>query len=185
MNDLKKIRIDDETFLREVQTTDALDIFQAIDSGRDHLGPWLPFVALTLSESDSEEFVRSVTNAPESSKEYVFIINSRGHFSGLIGFKQTDRTNRKTEIGYWLAQSATGRGIATESVRALLRFAFDSLGMNRVQIKCATGNEKSKNIPKRLGFVFEGIERDGELLSDGKFTDIEVYSMMKREFIEK
>ena len=185
MNNLKTIRLDGETYLRQVQASDASEIYRAIDSGRDHLDPWLPFVALTLAESDSEEFVNSVINAPESSKEFVFIINSREQFSGLIGFRQTDRANRKTEIGYWLTHSATGRGIATESVRALLRFAFGSLGMNRVQIKCATGNERSKNIPKRLGFVYEGIERDGELLSDGKFTDIEVYSMMKREFVEK
>ncbi len=184
MNNLKTIQIDGETFLREVQASDALDIFRAIDSGRDHLGRWLPFVALTLSESDSEEFVRSVIDAPEGSREFVFIINSGGLFSGLIGFKLTDRANKKTEIGYWLAHHATGRGIATKSARALLEFAFGPLGMNRVQIKCATGNEKSKNVPKRLGFTFEGIERDGELLSDGKFTDIEVYSMLKHEFVK-
>lgn len=184
MKDLKKIQIDDDTYLREVQDSDALDIFRAIDSGREHLGRWLPFVAMTLSESDSEEFVRSVTSAPIQSKEFVFIINLGGCFAGLIGFKTTDRANRKTEIGYWLALQATGKGIVTKSVSALLRFAFSELGMNRVQIKCATANEKSKNIPKRLGFSFEGIERDGELLSDGKFTDIEVYSILKHEFVE-
>jgi len=54
--------------------------------------------------------------------------------------------------------------------------------MNRIQIKCASGNIPSKKIPQRLGFSLEGIERDGELLSDGKFTDLEVYSMLKKDF---
>ncbi|MFV0598592.1 MAG: GNAT family N-acetyltransferase, partial [Bacteroidales bacterium] len=54
--------------------------------------------------------------------------------------------------------------------------------INRIQIKCAVGNIPSKNVPKRLGFVFEGIEREGELLSSGVYTDIEVYSKLKSEF---
>jgi len=65
--------------------------------------------------------------------------------------------------------------------KALLHFAFDELNINRVQIKCAVGNTPSKNIPKRLGFKFEGIERDGELLVDNQFTDIEVYSLIKKD----
>ena len=46
----------------------------------------------------------------------------------------------------------------------------------RIQIKCAVENRSSSNIPKRLGFKFEGIERDGEPLIGNVFTDLEVYS---------
>jgi ribosomal-protein-serine acetyltransferase len=53
--------------------------------------------------------------------------------------------------------------------------------MNRVQIKCAIGNMPSNNIPKRLGFKFEGIERGGELLTGGVFTDLAVYSKLKND----
>ena len=63
-----------------------------------------------------------------------------------------------------------------------MKFAFDELDVNRVQIKCATENIQSKKIPQKLNFTFEGIERDGELLAGGKFTDIEVYSLLKNEF---
>jgi len=41
------------------------------------------------------------------------------------------------------------------------------------------GNFPSKRIPRNLGFVLEGIERDGELLTGGIFTDLEVYSKLK------
>jgi ribosomal-protein-serine acetyltransferase len=54
--------------------------------------------------------------------------------------------------------------------------------MNRIQIKCANGNIPSKNIPKRLGFILEGIEREGELLCDGHFTNLEVYSLLCKDF---
>jgi ribosomal-protein-serine acetyltransferase len=69
----------------------------------------------------------------------------------------------------------------TRSVERLCDFAFNELGINRIQIKCAVGNSASSNIPKRLGFIFEGIEREGELLSNGFFTDLEVYSKLKHE----
>ena len=73
------------------------------------------------------------------------------------------------------------KGIITQSMRALVDFAFDELEMNRVQVKCAVANYASKNIPQRLGFQKEGIERDGELLTDGKFTNLEIYSLLKKD----
>ena len=89
--------------------------------------------------------------------------------------------NRITEIGYWLSEKAQGKGIMTRAVKKLIAFAFEERGMNRIVIKCAVGNTKSKNIPKRLGFTYEGTERDGELLAGGIYTDIEVYSLLKRD----
>jgi ribosomal-protein-serine acetyltransferase len=89
--------------------------------------------------------------------------------------------NRKTEIGYWLSEKFQGQGLVTKSVSELCHFAFQKLDMNRVQIKCAVGNTPSANIPKRLNFTFEGIERQGELLIGNIFTDLEIYSKLKGE----
>jgi len=58
----------------------------------------------------------------------------------------------------------------------ILHFTFDLL--HRIQIKCGTGNIRSKKIPQRLHFQLEGIERDGELLSGEQFTDLETYSLL-------
>lgn len=64
----------------------------------------------------------------------------------------------------------------------LLQLAFEKLNINRVQIRCAVGNSASSNIPKCLGFIFEGIEREGELLSTGKYSDLEVYNLLKTDY---
>ncbi len=69
----------------------------------------------------------------------------------------------------------------TKSVEMLCDFAFKVMGINRVQIKCAVGNNPSSNVPKRLGFKFEGIERDGELLTGNVFVDLEIYSILKSD----
>ena len=79
----------------------------------------------------------------------------------------------------WLSREFLGRGIMTRSVRTLCDFAFRELDINRIQIKCAVANTASRNIPQRLGFQLEGIERAGELLSGGVFTDLAVYSRLK------
>jgi ribosomal-protein-serine acetyltransferase len=175
------IEIDQEIKLTQLEQSDAKDIFETIDSQRDYLGKWLPFVAFTRDISDSEQYVNSVVNAPEERFEYVFAIRKGDRFVGLIGFKDTDKTNKKTEIGYWLSEKYQKQGIVTKSVDRLCDFAFHQLGINRIQIKCAVGNQSSSNIPKRLGFRFEGIERQGELLTGGFFTDLEIYSKLKSD----
>lgn len=176
-----KIQVDRDIELRQLEKSDSSDIFHTIDSQREYLGKWLPFVDFTKEIRDSETFVDSVVNAPEDRFELVFTIRKQDCFIGLIGFKGTDRLNRKTEIGYWLSEGYQKQGVVTKSVEKLCAYAFNELGINRVQIKCAVENHPSRNIPKRLGFKSEGIERDGELLTGSIFTDIEVYSKLKKD----
>lgn len=176
--------IDKDICLRSVEVSDALDVFGAIDSQRDYLGKWLPFVEFTKEVSDTEKYIVSIVNAPLEKLDFVFVIHLFSEFVGLIGLKDTDCANKKTEIGYWLKEEFQGKGVITKSVNKLCEFAFRELEINRIQIKCAVGNIPSKNVPKRLGFVFEGIEREGELLSGGIYTDLEVYSKLKSEFNE-
>lgn len=174
-----KIKVNDDIELRSIEISDSEDIFQAIDNQREYLGKWLPFVEFTKEKSDTEKFVDSLVNAPDDRFENVFTIRKQNKFIGLIGFKDTDKFNKKTELGYWLSEEYQKQGIITNSVETLCDFAFKELGMNRIQIKCACGNKASIKIPKRLGFKFEGIEREGELLSGNIFTNLEVYSKLK------
>lgn len=181
---MPQLLLTDDLVLRELSLEDAEDIFHTIDSQRDYLGRWLPFVPLTQTVDFSRSFIQSVVDTPYECREHTFTIRYQGRFAGLVGFRDTDRGNRKTEIGYWLSEPFQGKGITTQSVQALLRFAFEELGMNRIQIRCAVGNLPSKRIPQRLGFTFEGIERAGELFPDGHFEDLEVYSLLKHEYTE-
>jgi len=177
-----KIIVDTEIELQQMEESDSPDIFNTINNEREHLGKWLPFVSFTNDLSDTEKFVKSVINAPENRFEYIFTIRKNNQFAGIIGFKDTDRLNKKTELGYWLSESYCKQGIVTKSVEKLCEFAFRQQGLNRIQIKCAVENISSKNIPKKLGFSFEGIERQGELHTGNFYTDLEVYSKLKSEF---
>ena len=177
----KILKIDKDIVLKQLILDDYKDIFNAINNQREYLGKWLPFVEFTKEPDDSKKFVEMTVSLPEDRFEYVFTIRYKNQFGGLIGFKCTDKGNKKTEIGYWISENLQGKGIVTKSVKRLCDFAFDELGMNRIQIKCAVKNEKSKSIPKRLGFIFEGVERAGELHSGGFYTDLKVYSKLKSD----
>ncbi|WP_241217423.1 GNAT family N-acetyltransferase [Bacteroides gallinarum] len=171
-----------DILLREVTIGDAAAIYHAIDTHRDYMRTWLPFVDNLKSVSDEENFLKGVLSAPAERYEPVFgIWNKRNEICGLAGFHFSDFANRRTEIGYWLLPEYQHRGIMTACVRRLCRWVVEAKDIKRIQIRCATGNTASNGIPIRLGFRLEGTERAGELLASGEYTDIHVYSILKEE----
>lgn len=176
------IQISSKLRLETIQLNMAEVVFEAINRDREYLKEWLPFIEETQQVIQTEEFIRTIVSQRGKKKDEIFTIWYNQEFAGLIGFKDTDWINHKTELGYWLTEKMQGKGIATASVKELVKNAFKKLGMNRVQIKVARGNVKSASIPKRLGFQFEGTERAGEF-HQGKYLDLEVYSLLKSDYL--
>ncbi|WP_299824068.1 GNAT family protein [uncultured Pontibacter sp.] len=170
--------------LRQATLADAPAIFSLIDKNRNFLGKWLPFIAHSKKIADTEAFLKAVT-ADGNFSDLVFVVLYQGDAVGVIGYKGIDLINLKLEIGYWLIESQQQKGIMVRSCAALVKYAFEQMQMNRVQIKVGVGNTRSNSIPKKLNFTFEGLERDGELLSNGQFHDLEVYSLLRREWETK
>lgn len=167
-----------DLYLRPATVSDATTLFRLIDTQRPYLRTWLPFVDLTKQENDTALYLQTVIG---STSDSVFVIVANEMIVGLIGFKSIEYFNRKLEIGYWLSEHQQGKGIMRRSCSRLLQHAFTDLRMNRIQIKVALGNSRSSNIPEKLGFTKEGVERDGEWLN-GHFHDLQVYSLLKKEW---
>lgn len=179
---ITELNVNSELTLRILHLEDSQIIYEAMDQNRNHLRKWLPFVDMTRSENDTRSFVKSIVDDIERRQE-VFTIWYKNDFCGLVGLKDMDYVNRKLEIGYWLIEKMTGKGIITLSVEKLITFIFENLEINRIQIKCGIGNYKSSFIPKRLGFILEGIERQGER-HQNNYIDLEVYSLLKKEWLK-
>ena len=64
----------------------------------------------------------------------------------------------------------------------MIEYAFRDLNMNRIEIRCGTGNAKSRAIPERMGFKNEGVARGSEWLHD-RFIDLVVYAMLADEWV--
>lgn len=172
--------------LREIRIQDSAAIFRTIDTHREYLRTWLPFVDAMRTVADEENFLKGVLSVPADKYDPIFgIVNEQDEICGLVGFHFSDPDNRRTEIGYWLIPEYQHRGIITTAVRHLCLWTVKNRGTHRIQIRCATGNAASNRIPLRLSFKHEGTERDGELLATGKYTDILVYSILEEEVMEK
>lgn len=176
---MEHIRVNDKIRLEAIKISMAQVIFDAIESNRSYLKEWLPFVASTLQLSDTVSFIESVRSDTRQ-RNFIYSIWYNEEFAGLIGFKETDWINRKTEIGYWLIQKMQRKGIVTNCCEKLVKYAFSKQKLNRIQIKVAENNARSESIPLRLGFCFEGVERHGEWHAN-KFLNLKIYSLIKSD----
>jgi ribosomal-protein-serine acetyltransferase len=175
------LKVDHELELRLLQRQDSSKFFQLVEDNRDHLSKWLPWVQNMTTPNDADTFISLWEQQFAENTGCNVGIYYRGELVGSIGLHQIDWYNRFTSIGYFLAKKAEGRGIITRTVRSILNYAFFYLGLNRVEIRCGVKNKKSRAIPERLGFVLEGIVREGENLS-GHYHDLFLYSMLARDW---
>ena len=177
------IVVDGEILLRRPALEDAESLFALVDSNRQYLRRWLPWVDFVASLEDERRWVQ--THLPEDAPEHVLLMAYKGEVVGAIGIRGRGSRNRHGEIGYWIAEDMQSRGIVTRSCRVLIDYMFERLNMNRVVIRASVDNVRSRVIPHRLGFTLEGIERQAELLYDDTFQDMAVYSMLASEWPDK
>jgi ribosomal-protein-serine acetyltransferase len=175
-----RLYVDEDIILKEIGLEDVEPIFTTIDTEREYMAEWLPFVELTQDISFTHTYVKNYVNS--EIKDLTCAIYFKQQFVGIIGLKDTDFDSMKTEVGYWISEYFQHKGIITKSCRRLIEYAIDELKMNRIQIKVATGNLKSQAVANRIGFTREGVEREGELHSRG-FVDLVVFSLLKSDIL--
>jgi ribosomal-protein-serine acetyltransferase len=173
--------IDDALQLALVTQQDVPAIFELTDRSREHLRVWLPWVDDTTSIQDTLGFVSQAMTQYAKNNGFQAVIWEDGSPAGIIGLHGIDWANRYTIIGYWLGESFQGRGIMTRAVRGVTTFLYEHYGLNRVEIRAATGNAKSRAIPERLGYSLEGISRQCERLHD-HYVDHAVYAMLRENW---
>jgi ribosomal-protein-serine acetyltransferase len=174
-----KLTVHKDVTLRILAPSEGHLLYAVVDANREHLRQWLPWVAETTQVAVSRRFLEQLFAAYEQRKSIHYGIFLNGELVGMVGFHAFDWRNRLTSLGYWLAAGACGRGIMRKCVAVCIDEAF-RLGMNRISIRCAVGNERSRRIPVALGFKSEGIQRQAEWLN-GRFVDLEVFSLLASE----
>ena len=161
--------------------SDADELFTVCDTNRKFLREWLPWLDRTRAVSDTRGFIENALRQRDNNQGFQALILVRGKIAGLVGYHRIDWTNRHTSLGYWLAESFQGRGLMTRSCQVLVDHAFAALNLHRIAIACAPGNTRSRAIPQRLGFTFEGVLRANEWLYD-HYVDHEIYSQLQSEW---
>ncbi|UQU62484.1 GNAT family N-acetyltransferase [Couchioplanes caeruleus] len=106
---------------------------------------------------------------------------SDGAFLGWCGLSRWNPDHRSASLGFCFGEAAWGHGYATEAAGALLRWAFGTLDLNRVQAECDTRNAASARVLEKLGFVREGTLRE-DCVVNGEVSDSWVHGLLRREW---
>lgn len=168
---------------------DAPDLY--IYASDPDIGPpagWPPHTSV----ENSLEIIRTVLSAPET---YAVCLKESGKPIGSIGFHRNDlaEDDDEYELGYWIGKPFWGQGLIPEASREMLLYAFEALKMNRIWCGYYDGNEKSRRVQEKLGFVYqrktEGIEvsllgeiRTGHsnLMTKGRWQKVELFRQQKK-----
>jgi len=153
------------------------DLFDLTDRNRQYLRQWLPWLDDVRTADDTKHFLTAQVGRIARGESLHTTIFSDGMIAGVAGFNSIDRINRIGYIGYWLGQEFTGKGIMTDVVRDLIEIGVSYYSLQKIDIRCATGNLRSRAIPERLGFSHEGTLRRAEWLYD-QWLDHEVYALL-------
>jgi RimJ/RimL family protein N-acetyltransferase/Flp pilus assembly protein TadD len=166
--------------LRLINHSHAGDLFRLLNSNRDHLRRWHPWVDNIGSADDAERLISSWREQYEANKGFCAGIWFDGQLCGAINHLIVDWSNRWTALSYWLDAAHQGQGIMTNCCRAMVAHGFRVWRLNRITIECAADNARSRAIPERLGFQLDGIVRGVEWLHD-YFADHAVYGLLRSD----
>ncbi len=148
---------------------------------RDFLGEWLGWAHTLQTREQVKAQVERVCKRNAEGNSLSLCIFVDDVYAGGLVLNINSREHNIGEIGYWLGEAYTGRGIITQGTRFMINFGFEMFKLNRIIIRCATGNTKSQAIPKRLNFTREALQRAGYLLNN-VYHDMIIYSLLAEEW---
>ena len=158
-------------YLRAPEPQDVPDITSACQSPGFTRWTRLP---LDYQREHAEAFVR---RADPLRPSWLALDAVTGRVSGWVGLFIEAHDPGMAEIGYWVAPWAQGKGVATESGAAVTRFAFDALGVRRLELRHAAPHQASCAVAQRLGFPLEGVLRDAWFVH-GERADVEIHARL-------
>jgi len=176
-----EIKVDKNIVLRLHKMDIAQKLFDFIDKNRTYLREWLPWLDMNTELEDTKKFILECQENYKNGKSLNLGIYFKGELLGSVGFNSINKLNKSAEIGYMLGKNSNGKGIMTKSCKAIIDYGFNVLNLNRIVIKAAVKNTKSRAIPERLGFEQEGILQQAEFLYN-HYVDIVVYGMLKENW---
>jgi ribosomal-protein-serine acetyltransferase len=165
--------------LTPIDTSDAQDLWLAVEGSRAHLEPWLPWVPFTSDPDASYRYADASAADWDHARACRFAIRDRSGRSllGVVGLEVFAHLHQSAELGYWLRRDATGNGWMTEAARMVVGWSFGKVNLHRIRVAAATDNHASLAVIRRLGFRFEGVSREAERCN-GRWLDHAVFGLL-------
>jgi len=164
--------------LRSFDPNDAVDVYAFGQSETvARMAGFMPHKTL----EDSRRMVKAFI---DSGDVWAIVEKKTGHVIGFASLHKDDAryTANARKLAYTLGEEHWGQGLATETCRELIRYAFEEMNCKVLSVSHFPFNHKSKRVIKKLGFAYEGIMRHAHDLPDGSVSEQVCYSLLKSEY---
>jgi ribosomal-protein-serine acetyltransferase len=168
---------------RPATISDAAALSELVRQNLTQICTYLPAVAALATVAGATNHLERVAELAvrEELLEWHLFFDSA--LCGSLRINHIEKDSHKVSIGYFVGADFQRRGIATKAVRAVAAYCFETLSVNRIELRCATDNLPSICVAKRSGFTLEGTLRQAELLG-GAYVDHFVYGLLRNEFAQ-
>lgn len=168
-------------FLRPAIMSDYAEWARLRALSREHLSPWEPQWARDeLTRSAFRRRLRQYLREAREDLGYAFFIVHKvdGSLLGSVTLSNVRRgVSQSASVGYWIGLPHANKGYMTDAVKSLATFAFNSLGLHRLEAACVPTNRASARVLVKTGFQLEGRAR-GFLKIDGTWQDHDLYARL-------
>lgn len=167
--------------LRRVRITDR-EAFERISFDESI---WTYFVSRISTQDDLDQFIETAVRDTLTGTRIVFAIIDRetGQVMGSSAYGNLNEADRRLEIGWsWVAPLARRTGVNRGAKLALLDYAFDQLGCERVEFKTDVLNTGAREGLKGIGATEEGVLRSFNYMPGGRRRDVVYYSILRNEW---
>lgn len=171
--------------LRPIKNSDRESIVENIND--INVSKWLLVVPYPYTEKDAMDWIKISKSKwrTKEKKEYNFGIELKdiGKIIGGIGINKIDNRQGKASVGYWLGKKHHRKGYASEALREILNFAFNEIGLRRIEAGVFEGNPSSGKLLEKFGSKQEGMKRLAyKCMADDKIKNEICYGLLKEEY---
>ncbi|MBP6517014.1 MAG: GNAT family N-acetyltransferase [Chitinophagales bacterium] len=146
---------------------------------------WFYSLVPADSEANLKTYIHSALNGRKESKEYPFIVFDKrtGKYAGSTRFYDIQLQHKTLQLGYtWYGKAFQGTGLNKNAKYLLLQFAFETIGVERVEFRADHNNKRSINAMKAIGCIEEGVLRSNCVAASGIRRDSIVLSILSHEW---
>ncbi len=164
--------------IRIIEKEDSHSFFKLVESNRPRLVDFIAgIVSKTKSKKDTENFIDEIIQKKMNKTyfPYVIIDTNENELIGFLDVKNIDWNIPKAEIGYFIDNNHTGKGIAKKALDKIVSHYFQSLKFTKFLLRIHGDNKASINVAQKCGFTIEGTIRKDYKKTNGEIVDMIYY----------
>jgi RimJ/RimL family protein N-acetyltransferase len=172
---------DEDIRLRPFRLEDATQLYCAVRESLKELKPWMSWATDHYTELTAREYITIARARWEEHTYYAFAITRAGELLGGCTLSSLHPIYHFCNLGYWVRTSCHGHGIAGRAAKLAARFAFEHLGLIRVEIVIAAGNRASLRVAEKIEAHNEGILLN-RMVVGRSISNAHMYSLIPSDF---